>query len=108
MAEKVDQDVRDGAIWLAKECNPDEAEWIVPYYEQGGSSPLTEILARMKEAGRQQGLREAAEVAHRTGKGCATAFALSESQNKWRTAAWAGASEHIATSITALMEGEGE
>lgn len=62
MDGKVDQDVREGAIWLAKECNPDEAEWIVPYYEQGGSSPLTEILARMKETGRQAGLREAAEA----------------------------------------------
>ena len=65
LAEKVDQDVREAV-----------AEW--GWLTDMGSTPefdashmLVQAFARMKEAGRQQGLREAAEVA-RDGCRCRT------------------------------------
>lgn len=50
MAEKVDQDVREAAYyWMVN------GEW--------DEAAVAQAFARMKAAGREQGLREAAEVA---------------------------------------------
>ena len=104
MAEKVDQDVREAAAntyWqvttagvasrglmqamLEGKC--DEGVWI-------------QAFARMKEAGRQQGLREAAEVAlsHMT-CGCDGKHGYCNADSPPKA---------IAAAITALMEGEGK
>lgn len=80
MAEKVDQDVREAAYyWMVN------GEW--------DETAIVQAFARMKAAGRQQGLREAVEVAGE--HGIAWGHAM-------RTPA-----DQIAAAITALIEGEG-
>lgn len=123
MAEKVDQDVRDAAIaWLRSTPHGSrhaEADMI----ERGeyDEHSIVQAFARMKEAGHQQGLREAAEVA---GK-CPVQYAtVRDGGDEWhiecrfkdgqKFAAVTVDKEHedladwIAAAITALMEGEGK
>ena len=105
MAEKVELDVLNAVAELGLR----DADFAV------------EILARMKEAGRQQGLREVAEVA---GK-CPVRYAtVRDGGDEWhiecrfkdgqKFAAVTVDKEHedladwIAAAITALMEGEGK
>lgn len=122
MAEKVDQDVREAAIrWGVKWENysPHEVEGV--RNGRYDDDDLVRALAEMKEAGRQQGLREAAEVA---GK-CPVRYAtVRDGGDEWhiecrfkdgqKFAAITVDKEHedladwIAAAITALMEGAGE
>lgn len=123
MAEKVDQDVREAAVaWLRDRGFPSsiaEADMI----ERGEyeDHSCIKVLAAMKAAGRQQGLREAAEVA---GK-CPVQYAtVRDGGDEWhiecrfkdgqKFAAVTVDKDHedladwIATAITALMDGEGK
>ncbi len=99
MAEKVDQDVREAAA---------EAMVLAEMRDLviGGKMddhPIVQAFARMKAAGRQQGLREAAEFVrthvanYSTAKIIRASFPI-PSQS----------SENMAAAITALIEGEGE
>lgn len=123
MVEKVDQDVREAAAdmqrWRSHD-KPTEAETAM----RDGSlddNHTVQAFARMKEAGRQQGLREAAEVA---GK-CPVRYAtVRDGRDEWhiecrfkdgqKFAAVTVDKEHedladwIASAITTLMEGEGK
>lgn len=120
MADKVDQDVREAAaeLWRLLGEHPRAESILAGNHDQ---AQTVQILARMKEAGRQQGLREAAEVA---GK-CPVRYAtVRDGGDEWhiecrfkdgqKFAAVTVDKEHedladwIAAAITALMEGEGE
>ena len=107
MAEKVDQDVREAAAGFAvKHFPPTEVHSLgglaLSWIKQGRSddAPIVQAFARMKEAGRQQGLREAAEVARNPG--------FIEARDTEWDAGVNDAKRIIAAAITALMEGEGE
>ena len=108
MTDEIDQDVREAAyLWMVN------GEW--------DEAAIAQAFARMKEAGRQQGLRQAAEVA---GK-CPVRYAtVRDGGDEWhiecrfkdgqKFAAVTVDKEHedladwIAAAITALMEGEGD
>lgn len=90
MAEKVDQDVRDliGRIRRRPNDAPLPAEYLL--------DEAADALGGAFNAGRQQGLREAAEVVTSM---CTRTFAQDDAYTKLFEASEA---------ITALMEGEGK
>lgn len=49
-SDGVTQMDRDAAIALTEICNPEEAEWLVPFYRKGGDSPLAEAFAAHRRA----------------------------------------------------------
>lgn len=61
MAEKVDQDVREAAadLWRLLEEHPRAESILAGNHDQ---AQTVQILARIKEAGRQAGLRQAADA----------------------------------------------
>lgn len=108
MAEKVDKDVREAA-----------AEW--GWLTDMGSTPefdashiLVQAFAAMKEAGRQQGLCEAAEVAGKRKAvylekaDLADPFGQDDGNRHDRMIHTAEAHDYLIAAITALMEGEGK
>lgn len=97
MAEKVDQDVREAAAPL---FGGGEQNWESVVRGKADNHPIVQAFARMKEAGRQQGLREAAEVARNPG--------FIEARDTEWDAGVNDAKRIIAAAITALMEGEGK
>ena len=107
MAEKVDQDVREAAAVTM--VLAEMRDLVI-----GGKMddhPSVKAFARMKAAGRQQGLREAAEVA-RDGCRCRTcgAYFLGSEGHECERPDWDGLvySSDYAAAITALIEGEGK
>ena len=97
MDEKVDQDVREAADEIASAFGYDEREhgWLLP------------ILARMKAAGREQGLREAAEVVMAKAEGVRKKARRDREITDSRCGLVLGY-EDAEAAITALMVGEGE
>ncbi|WP_037470700.1 hypothetical protein, partial [Sphingobium sp. DC-2] len=78
MTDEIDQDVREAAyLWMVN------GEW--------DEAAVAQSFARMKEAGRQQGLREAAEVA-RDGCRCRTcgAYFLGSNGHECERPDWDG------------------
>lgn len=102
MTDEIDQDVREATeafkrnalviIRVLAHQDGEEAEYNSNYLDQ----MFVQAFARMKAAGREQGLREAAEVAGQY-------FAHADWSFTPRAAPRA-----IATAITALIEGERE
>lgn len=92
------------------------AEFGRPSYREGGVRTLADAFMRHRlafstpAASDAEAMREAcAKVADDIAKGCASAFSVAD--QKWRSAAWAGAADHIAKAIRALplpKAGEGE
>lgn len=96
LAEKVDQDVREAAAQAWAYQSPmSETAFNIRAGEDDGNW-VVQAFARMKAAGRQQGLREAAEVVTSM---CTRTFAQDDAYTKLFEASEA---------ITALMEGEGK
>lgn len=100
MDGKVDQDVREAAIaWLRSTPHGSrhaEADMI----ERGeyDDHSIVQAFARMKEAGRQAGLREAAEVVE----------SLPWDESRVGNANFDDTKEYAVKAITALIEGEGK
>lgn len=109
MAEKVDQDVREAAgnVWVKTWGKSHMENRVMAIFKGAADNePLVQAFARMKEAGRQQGLREAAEVvmAHQIGADERGDSATFLTQGIWTVVSQSCG--QIAAAITALMDGE--
>ncbi|ANI78994.1 hypothetical protein [Sphingobium sp. EP60837] len=71
MTDEIDQEVREAAadLWRLLGEHPRAESILAGHHDQ---AQTVQILARMKAAGREQGLREAAEVAATCPVQCAT------------------------------------
>ena len=107
MAEKVDQDVREAAAKLVPIFNQpkgwQERASLAILTGKWDNVQLLTTLARMKAAGRQQGLREAVAI-------CGNLHQLPpyDTYEGHDTNSYQDTADRVKSAITALIEGEGE